>query len=582
MADFEPDPGPPQSAADVLSPPAPPFHPVQSVFSQLSNANPPTDHQKDVKTPGTQLHATSYGTLFLPHMNIDHDSYNRSTYGISATVIQCPTGHINHRQSTFGKITPEMTRNPATSPQSHPSNQIDVRPQDDRTTKITMNHAIAEPHTTVAWMLHPPRCTTRRIDEKKNATIVTDQIEPSNLLSGNTPADNDPNDGTIIIPSNTRANPRDATLPLTCPQTCSHLFPSAVPAKSPDIFHTMQIISMQLAYLEKCIRAIQSGSTPPPIPPELHNSHPSVTQANQQFPDNPTDPTIQDGTAPTSRENNQPMPTKYDHEKSDTNQCDKASPHNQRANHLPTHLKLSTNGASTTNQPGPPTCITHEPDSRFLQHPCLASAKWNPSVAPHLAVPSPSPHTAHATHANPSFTTTTPTFAQWCAEHLTLNCPTRRLMANRKRIDSLLLLASSGTKPTNNIKPHPKIRKKLDPHSPAIPPTTCTNPYHLEHHHKSAIHVTIVAPVCQLPSNSTQRRHHVRFRTQPHHALQMGTPPVKYHLRTHTETYDTYTTALRPSLSTCRDPTQLNQPRISGSLLIFRRSQNITKDLLPP
>jgi len=147
--------------------------------------------------------------------------------------------------------------------------------------------------------------------------------------------------------------------------------------------------------------------------------------------------------------------TKSNHEQSDTNQCNKASLHNQWANHLPTHLNLSTNSASTMNQQGPPTCIIYKPNSRFLQHLCLASAKWNPSIAPHLAVPSPSPHTAHA---NPSFTTTTPTFAQWCAEHLTLNCSTRRLMANHKRINFLLLVTSSGTKPTYNIDPpHPKI-----------------------------------------------------------------------------------------------------------------------------
>jgi len=87
MADLEPNPGPPQSVTDVLPPQVPPFHPVQSTVSQLSNATPQTNPQKDVKNPGTQLHATSYGMLFLPQMNINHDYYDHSMEDVEPAAV---------------------------------------------------------------------------------------------------------------------------------------------------------------------------------------------------------------------------------------------------------------------------------------------------------------------------------------------------------------------------------------------------------------------------------------------------------------------------------------------------------------
>jgi len=82
MADFEPNPGPPKPVANALPPPAPPFHPVQPKSLQLSNTMPPPDHQKDMKSPGTQLYMTSYSMSCLPKTKTDHDPNDRHTNGL--------------------------------------------------------------------------------------------------------------------------------------------------------------------------------------------------------------------------------------------------------------------------------------------------------------------------------------------------------------------------------------------------------------------------------------------------------------------------------------------------------------------
>ena len=145
-----------------------------------------------------------------------------------------------------------------------------------------------------------------------------------------------------------------------------------------------------------------------------------------------------------------------------------------------------------------------------------------------------------------------------------------------------LLFIAPGTQHPHLIDIPFRIRKKHDPRPTVVPTCAGTNPYYWYKYnvahaqHQSALHVKIHTPICQLPINSTQRRHHVRFRTTPHQVLQWCI--LKNILCTCTDPHDMYTHALQLTLSTRHPPTN----SIFGALLIFRCSQRITQDLRPP
>ncbi len=113
------------------------------------------------------------------------------------TVIQYPTVDLMHRQSSHAKITTKTMRNSANLPWGHPSTRAYVRPPDDRITEPTMNHVITDSHTIAACITHPPQHTTKSIHQKIGAINVTGTAKIPQLLSGATPSDNDPTDGTI-------------------------------------------------------------------------------------------------------------------------------------------------------------------------------------------------------------------------------------------------------------------------------------------------------------------------------------------------------------------------------------------------
>jgi len=117
MADFEHNLEPPQSVTYALSPLAPLFHPVQPELLKLSNTTPSTDHQKVIKSPGTQLYLTSYGTSCLPKPKIDYDPYDRSTNGLHN---QLQTVQFKKLRKTNLNLTTRKCNNPVTTPYQCP------------------------------------------------------------------------------------------------------------------------------------------------------------------------------------------------------------------------------------------------------------------------------------------------------------------------------------------------------------------------------------------------------------------------------------------------------------------------------
>jgi len=468
------------------------------------------------------------------------------------TVIQCPTADLMHRQSAYAKITPKPIQNSANLPWGHPSTQIYVRPQDDPIVESTMGYAITEPHNIDGWITHPPQHTTKGIHHKIGAINVTGTTAVSHLLSESTTSDNDPSDGNISTPPATTANPRVTISAPTHPQPCTDPFLSVAPVQPPD---TLTIISMQLSYIEDYIRALQSGSTLPTLPTEL-----------QQRQDNQTTPKALAGTEPHPQETQTPGFINSEHAPLDTTQCTKAPPHAQGVDHPIHHLCIPNCDLNTPNQRCPPNRIIHDPTNLSPQHSLPANTEWNPAVVPHNDATFPTTHSVPTTHAKHPLAPAPPTFAQWCAQNVTLTHQTHQIIANRKMFDFLLLIAP-GDIPF-------RIRKKHDPRPG-------TNSYYYKYNvahaqYQSVLHVKIHTPICHLPINSTQRRHHVRFRTTPHKALQRCI--LKNILCTGTDPHDTHTHALQPTLSTRHPPTN----SIFGALLIFRCSQRITQDLRPP
>jgi len=450
-------------------------------------------------------------------------------------------------------------QNSANLPWDHPSTQIYVHPQDDPIVESTMGHAITEPHTIDGWITHPPQHTTKGIHQKIGAINVTGTTTVSHLLSEATPFDNDPSDGNISTPPATTANPRVTISTPTHPQPCTDPFLSVAPVQPPN---TPTIISMQLSYIEAYLQALQSGSTLPTLPTKL-----------QQQQDNHTTPKALAGNEPRPQETKTLGSINSEHAPLDTTQCTKALPYTQGVDHPIHHLCIPNCDLNTPNQWCPPNCIIHDPTNLSSQHSLPVNTEWNPAVIPHNDATFPTTHSAPTTHAKHPLAPAPPTFAQWCAQNAMLTHQTHRIIANRKMFDFLLLIAP-GTQHPHLIDIPFRIRKKHDP-------CPGTNPYYYKYNvahaqHQSALHVKIHTPICHLPINSTQRRHHIRLRTTPHQVLQQCI--LKNILCTGMDPHNTHTHALQPTLSTCHPPTN----SIFGALLIFRCSQRITQDLCPP
>jgi len=90
---------------------------VQPKLLKSSNTAPSTDHQKVIKSPGTQLYPTLYGTSSLPKPKINHDPYDRSTNGLHN---QLQTAQFKKLRKTNLNLTTRKCNNPVTTPYQYP------------------------------------------------------------------------------------------------------------------------------------------------------------------------------------------------------------------------------------------------------------------------------------------------------------------------------------------------------------------------------------------------------------------------------------------------------------------------------